>query len=155
MKKIKVSNSPSLLILHGPNLNLLGTREPEVYGKMTFQELNAEIKDFAKKMKIKVKIKQSNSEGELIDFLQEARIWAKGIVFNPGAYTHYSYALRDAVASIGIPTVEVHLSNIKEREDFRKISVIAPVCIDQVYGLGLTSYLEGIKILVNRGKNGR
>ena len=141
-----------ILVLHGPNLNLLGTREPEVYGTMTLKELNAKITSFAKKHGITVKIKQSNHEGELIELLHECRKWAKGVVFNPGAYTHYSYALRDAVAGIAVPTVEVHLSDIHQREDFRKISVIAPVCIQQISGLGQDSYLEGLKILLKEKK---
>lgn len=140
------------LVLHGPNLNLLGTREPAVYGALTLKELNQKLSAFAKSEGFRLKIKQSNSEGELIDLLHESRAWAKGVVFNPGAYTHYSYALRDAVAAIEIPTVEVHLSDIQKREDFRKISVIAEVCIEQVSGLGLQSYIEGLKILRKREK---
>ena len=143
------------LILHGPNLNLLGTREPEIYGTLTLKELNQKLSEYAKQQGFKIKTQQSNSEGELIDFLHGCRSWAKGVVFNPGAYTHYSYALRDAVASIGLPTVEVHLSDIHHREDFRKISVIAPVCLKQISGLGLKSYVEGLKILREREKNER
>lgn len=138
------------LILHGPNLNLLGIREPSVYGSMTLAQLNEKIHAFAQEQGIQVKIHQSNNEGTLIDWLHESRHWAAGIVFNPGAYTHYSYALRDAIASIGIPTVEVHLSDIHQREDFRKISVIAPVCIAQISGLGWQSYIEGLKTIMNR-----
>ena len=154
-KKAAAKKTPSrkaasfkLLVLHGPNLNLLGLREPEVYGKMTFAELNSKITAFAKKEKVTLKIKQSNSEGELIDILHSVRTWADGIVFNPGAYTHYSYALRDAVASIEVPTMEVHLSDIYKREEFRRVSVIAPVCAGQISGLGLESYLEGIRRLI-------
>lgn len=142
----------NILILHGPNLNLIGIREPEIYGSLTYAQLNKKIKDFAAKNKISVKIKQSNSEGELIDFIQASRKWADGIVFNPGAYTHYSYALRDAISSVSIPTVEVHLSDIHQREDFRKISVIKEVCIQQISGLGFESYIEGIKFLT-KGAN--
>ncbi len=138
------------LILHGPNLNLLGDREPEVYGSMTLKELNAIIQGEAKINRVKVKIFQSNSEGKLIDILHASRKWADGIVFNPGAYTHYSYALRDAVGSIGVPTVEVHLSDIHSREDFRKISVIEPVCVAQVCGLGANSYVEGLALLLGQ-----
>ena len=140
------------LILHGPNLNLLGTREPEVYGTLTLKDLNSKIKKFATTQGVEVKAKQFNSEGDLIDALHECRKWADGVVFNPGAYTHYSYALRDAVASILVPTVEVHLSDIQKREAFRKISVIAPVCISQVSGLGANSYLEGLKTLIGKRK---
>lgn len=143
------------LILHGPNLNLLGTREPEIYGTLTLKELNQKLSEYAKQQGFKIKTQQSNSEGELIDFLHGCRSWAKGVVFNPGAYTHYSYALRDAVAATGLPTVEVHLSDIHHREDFRKISVIAPVCLKQISGLGLKSYVEGLKILREREKNER
>ena len=141
-----------ILVLHGPNLNLLGTREPGVYGTITLPELNAKIKSFAKTQGMSIKFKQSNSEGELIDTIQESRKWADGIVFNPGAYTHYSYALRDAVASIDVPTIEVHLSDIQKREKFRKISVIAPVCKAQISGLGWKSYIEGLKILLKEVK---
>jgi 3-dehydroquinate dehydratase-2 len=146
MKKKKPTQ---LLVLHGPNLNLLGTREPEVYGTLTLAQLNAELKKYAKSLPnpIALKIKQSNHEGELIDFLHDARTWASGVVFNPGAYTHYSYALRDAVSSISLPTIEVHLSDIHKREEFRKISVISPVCVTQISGLGVKSYLEGIRLL--------
>ena len=140
------------LILHGPNLNLLGTREPEIYGHLTLKELNQKLKKFALSEKIKLRIKQSNSEGDLIDLLHDARSWAQGIVFNPGAYTHYSYALRDAVSAIEVPTVEVHLSDIKAREPFRKVSVIEPVCVAQISGLGANSYLEAIKVLIKRGE---
>ena len=140
------------LVLHGPNLNLLGTREPEIYGSLTLKELNQQIKKFAKDENVELVIKQSNFEGELIEALHHSRTWADGIVFNPGAFTHYSYALRDAVAGIGVPTVEVHLSDISKREPFRKISVIAEVCVAQIGGLGLQSYIEGLKELLKRGK---
>ena len=153
MKKLKkVEKKRRFLVLHGPNLNLLGTREPEIYGTMTLKDLNLMIQKTVKSFGVHVTIKQSNSEGELIDWLHDARKWADGIVFNPGAYTHYSYAIRDAVASIGVPTVEVHLSDIYQREDFRKISVIAPVCVSQISGLGANSYLEGFEFLLKRGK---
>lgn len=133
-----------LLVLHGPNLNLLGEREPEVYGSMTLAELNKKLKAHAKAAGCELRIQQSNSEGDLIDLLHKNRKWADGVVFNPGAYTHYSYALRDAVAAVQIPTVEVHLSDIHKREDFRKISVIAPVCVRQISGLGFQSYTSAI-----------
>lgn len=137
-----------LLILHGPNLNLLGEREPEIYGTLTLSQLNAKVRAYAKIENCSVRIFQSNSEGNLIDALHKNRKWANGIVFNPGAYTHYSYAIRDAIAAIQIPTIEVHLSNIKKREPFRKISVIEPVCYAQISGYGLDSYLKGIDALV-------
>ncbi|KUK27756.1 MAG: 3-dehydroquinate synthase [Acetothermia bacterium 64_32] len=136
-----------ILVLHGPNLNLLGEREPEVYGKMTLKELNRALEDFARERGIELRIFQSNHEGVLIDLLHEHRGWADGIVINPGALTHYSYALRDAIAAVGLPTVEVHLSDIHSREPFRRTSVIRDVCIAQISGKGLGSYLEGIEVL--------
>ncbi len=136
-----------ILILHGPNLNLLGEREPEIYGNLTLQQINVHLKKAARQLGVVLRIYQSNGEGSLIDLLQYHRKWAEGIVFNPGAYTHYSYALRDAVASIAKPTVEVHLSDIRKREKFRQVSVIAPVCVQQISGLGWKSYLEGLKFL--------
>lgn len=141
-----------ILILHGPNLNLLGEREPEVYGTMTLPELNAEIERFAVRRGVEVRICQSNHEGELIDLIHEHRRWAEGIVINPGALTHYSYALRDAIAAVGLPAVEVHLSDIGKREPFRRRSVIKPICLGQVAGGGLQSYLEGIELLLKEGE---
>jgi len=136
-----------LLILHGPNLNLLGEREPEVYGSQTLEDINNEIKNYAVAKDHDVRIYQSNHEGELVDYLQKNRFWAEGVVFNPGALTHYSYVLRDAIASITPPCVEVHLSDISEREDFRRISVIKGVCATQIKGKGLQSYLEAMDYL--------
>ncbi len=144
-----------ILVVHGPNLNLLGEREPEVYGSMTLSELNKKLKGYGRKKAIHIRTFQANGEGELIDYLHKNRKWANGLVFNPGAYTHYSYALRDAVSSIQVPTVEVHLSDIHQREDFRKISVIAPVCLEQVSGLGWQSYVKGIDILLERKNAGK
>jgi len=136
-----------ILILHGPNLNLLGEREPEIYGRMSLEELNRAIEDFARESGIELRIYQSNHEGTLIDLLHEHRGWADGVVINPGALTHYSYALRDAIAAVALPTVEVHLSDIHSREPFRRTSVIKDVCIAQISGKGLGSYLEGIELL--------
>jgi 3-dehydroquinate dehydratase-2 len=141
-----------LLVLHGPNLNLLGEREPEIYGSMTLAELNLRLKQFAKKQGCILRIHQSNSEGGLIDLLHKNRKWADAVVFNPGAYTHYSYALRDAVSAICRPTIEVHLSDIAKREKFRRISVIAPVCQAQISGHGWQSYTRAIQALT--GKTG-
>ncbi len=136
-----------ILVLHGPNLNLLGEREPEVYGSMTLSQLNRKLKELAQSMKLVLRVAQSNHEGEIIDLLHRNRHWADGVVINPGAYTHYSYAIRDAIAAIQKPTIEVHLSDIHKREPFRRKSVIAPVCLEQVSGLGWKSYSEGLQIL--------
>jgi len=138
----------NILVIHGPNLNLLGEREVEVYGSQTLEELNREIHAYAQHQHLELRFYQSNHEGHLIDFLHENRNWAHGIVINPGALTHYSYALRDALSGIGLPAVEVHLSNIHEREDFRKISVIESVCIRQIVGLGHKGYFEAIETLL-------
>jgi 3-dehydroquinate dehydratase type II len=142
----------NILLLNGPNLNLLGEREPEVYGSMTLPQLVKKVAAHAKKKGATVKAKQSNSEGELIDILHAHRKWADGVVFNPGAYTHYSYALRDAVAAVRVPTIEVHLSDVTKREPFRRVSVIEPACAGRRYGRGLQSYLEAVDDLVERGR---
>jgi 3-dehydroquinate dehydratase-2 len=140
-----------ILVLNGPNLNLLGEREPEVYGSMTLSQLNAKLTAHARKRGASLRARQSNSEGKLIDLLHAHRRWADGIIFNPGAYTHYSYALRDAVAAIRVPTIEVHLSDVTKREPFRRVSVIAPACAGRRYGKGADSYIEAIDDLISRG----
>jgi len=131
---------PRILIVNGPNLNLLGKREPEVYGTKTLDELNNELIQIAHQLEIEVEFFQSNSESELIDFIHKKGFEADGLIINPGAFTHYSYALRDAISGVGIETVEVHISNVYAREEFRHKSVIAPIVAGQLVGFGLYGY---------------
>jgi len=138
-----------ILVLHGPNLNLLGMREPGIYGKVTLEEINIRLQSAAEKMDAALKFRQSNHEGDLIDSLHEASGWATGVVFNPGGYTHTSVALRDAIAAIPIPVVEVHLTNISGREPFRQTSLTAPVCKGMVAGFGWRSYLYALQALLD------
>lgn len=140
------------LIIHGPNLNLLGEREPDIYGHLTLEGLNEQINNICQQHSIETKYFQSNHEGQLIDFIHVNRKWAHGIIINPGALTHYSYALRDAIAGVQLPTVEVHLSDIYKREAFRKTSVIKEVCIHQISGLGPKSYFNGVIYLIEHLK---
>jgi len=143
-----------ILILHGPNLNLLGTREPEVYGLMTMDDINNKVNELGKELSVEIKCAQSNHEGALIDALHDARTWASGVVFNPGGYTHTSIALRDAISAIQIPVVEVHLSNVYAREDFRHVSMISAVCKGKITGFGWRSYLLGLRALVDGLRDG-
>ncbi|MGI6220332.1 MAG: type II 3-dehydroquinate dehydratase [Coriobacteriales bacterium] len=149
----------SILVVNGPNLNLLGERNPDIYGMQTLDDLNEYIRNGLHGIELRlaeigidvdlfVSFYQSNHEGDLIDCIQEARKTFDGIVFNPGAYTHYSYALHDAVEAIRIPVIEVHLSDISQREEFRRTSVIAPACVGQVKGMGRKGYIEAIVRLV-------
>lgn len=140
----------AVLLLHGPNLNLLGTREPGVYGAVTLAEIDTRLQMEGEKLGVLVRTRQSNHEGALIDALHEARAWASGVLINPGGYTHTSVALRDAVAAIGLPTVEVHLSNTEAREEFRHRSLIAPVCVGVVKGFGWRSYWLGLYALADK-----
>ncbi len=141
-----------ILIINGPNLNMLGVREPGVYGTENLETLYEKIRKKAELLECSVEFFQSNSEGAIIDAIHSTFGECDGIVINPGAYTHYSYAIRDAIASVNIPTVEVHISNVHKREEFRHKSVTAPVCVGQICGLGTNGYLYALEELVNGQK---
>jgi 3-dehydroquinate dehydratase II len=138
-----------ILLIHGPNLNMLGTREPDVYGTLALEDINARMMKIAEENGAELRAFQSNSEGALIDAIQDAVKWADGIVINPGAYTHYSLAIRDALAAVHLPAIEVHLSNIHAREEFRTNSVISPVVMGCIAGLGWRSYGCAIQALID------
>ncbi len=139
----------SVLVLHGPNLNLLGLREPGIYGSTTIEQINQALDLDAQKLQVSIDCLQSNHEGVLVDAIHDARLTRQGIVINAGAYTHTSVAIRDAIAAVQIPTVEVHLSNIYTREEFRHYSYLAPVVVGQISGFGADSYRLGLQALVN------
>jgi 3-dehydroquinate dehydratase-2 len=141
------------LVLHGPNLNLLGKREPGIYGSLTLQEINVLLEELSSELECELSIFQSNTEGELIDAIQSASENCQGILINPAAYTHTSIAIRDALSAVGLPSVEVHLSNIHRRETFRQTSIVAPAAIGQICGFGHDSYLLGLRALFNFVKN--
>lgn len=139
----------NVLIIHGPNLNLLGRREPGIYGTNTLQQINDNLKELAKEMGVEIRVYQSNSEGEIVSFIGENADWADGIVINPAAYTHTSVAIRDALSAVSLPVVEVHLSNIFRREEFRHHSYISPIAVGIISGFGPESYYLALRALIN------
>jgi 3-dehydroquinate dehydratase-2 len=143
-----MAKKKKILVLNGPNLNLLGKRQPEIYGRLTLEQINIKIRGLAKQLGVEVEIRQSNSEGELVTWIQEAPKAFDAVVINPAAYTHSSVAIRDAITAAGLPTVEIHISNIYKREEFRKHSYIAGAAVGQITGFGVQSYLLGLRAAV-------
>jgi 3-dehydroquinate dehydratase II len=144
------SSALNVLVLHGPNLNLLGTREPHIYGSTTLDDINHRLTEYADRFRATVRCMQSNHEGVLIDAIHDARGWSQGLIINPGGYTHTSVALRDAISAFGMPSIEVHLSNTATREEFRHKSLIGPVCLGTIMGLGWIGYRLALEALIAR-----
>jgi 3-dehydroquinate dehydratase-2 len=145
-----MTTKQKILILNGPNLNLLGTREPEIYGRLTLAQIEKRVRELATELAVEIDFRQSNSEGELVSWIQQAAGKFAAIVINPAAYTHTSLAMRDAISAVGVPTIEIHISNIHKRERFRHHSYIAEVAVGQIAGFGLDSYLLGLRAVVAR-----
>ena len=145
-----MAKQPKILILNGPNLNLLGTRQPDIYGRLTLAQIEKRVRALAKELAVEIDFRQSNIEGELVTWIQQAAGKFAAIVINPAAYTHTSLAMRDAISAVGVPTIEIHISNIHKREDFRHHSFIAEVAVGQIAGFGLDSYLLGLRAAVAR-----
>jgi 3-dehydroquinate dehydratase-2 len=145
-----MAKNKKILVLNGPNLNLLGTRQPEIYGKLTLAQIEKKVRALAQQLGVELDFRQSNSEGELVTWIQQAAGKFGAIVINPAAYTHTSLAMRDAISAVGIPTIEIHISNIHKREQFRHHSFIAEVAVGQIAGFGLDSYLLGLRAAVAR-----
>ncbi len=145
-----MAKKQKILILNGPNLNLLGTRQPDIYGRLTLAQIEKQVRALAKELAVEIDFRQSNSEGELVTWIQQAAGKFAAIVINPAAYTHTSLAMRDAISAVGVPTIEIHISNIHKREQFRHHSFIAEVAVGQIAGFGLDSYLLGLRAAAAR-----